>query len=304
MPESGAAALPLEYDYEKYVGHPSNHGLREFSEAEARFHYQAHGRAEGRVCSAIDGRAAFLGLVPPDRSLLEIGPFCTPAFRAPAHRVCYLDAFTTDELRELARGMSWADPARVPEIDFVWQGENYRELMGREFDVVFSSHNVEHQPCLVTHLAEVSSVMRRGGLFLLAIPDKRYCFDHFLPESTIAEVLDAFLSERRDHAAKSIVQGRMMHTHNETQRHWHGDHGDDPCRRAVDEGLVASVRQVISDYRSRTGYLDAHAWQFTPASFRRIMQILIRAGLVNLSVERVYETINGSNEFYAVLAKR
>jgi hypothetical protein len=303
MRDSGAGELPLEYDYEKYVGHPSNQGLRNFNEAEARFHYQAHGRAEGRVCSAIDGRAAFLGLVPSDRALLEIGPFCTPAFRAPAHRVSYLDAFSTDELRELARGMAWADPARVPEIDFVWKGESYRELIGREFDTVFSSHNIEHQPCLVMHLTEVASVMRRGGHFMLAIPDKRYCFDHFLPEASIADVLDAFLSERRHHAAKSLVQGRMMHTHNEARRHWQGDHGDDPARRAVDDGLAASVRQVIAEYRARTGYLDAHAWQFTPMSFRHLMQVLARAGLVSLTVERVYETLNGSNEFYAVLAK-
>ena len=303
MRDSGAGELPLEYDYEKYVGHPSNQGLRKFNEAEARFHYQAHGRAEGRVCSAIDNRAAFLGLVSPDYALLEIGPFCTPAFRAPRYRVAYLDAFSTDELRELARGMAWADAARVPEIDFVWKGQRYRELIGREFELVFSSHNIEHQPCLVTHLEDVASVMRRGGRFMLAIPDKRYCFDHFLPESTIAEVLDAFLSGRRDHAARSLVQGRMMHTHNEAGRHWQGDHGDDPTRRALDDDIVASVRQVIAEYRARTGYLDAHAWQFTPASFRLLMQVLARAGLVSLTVERVYETLNGSNEFYAVLAK-
>jgi hypothetical protein len=34
------------------------------------------------------------------------------------------------------------------------------------------------------------------------------------------------------------------------------------------------------------------------------MQVLARAGLVSLTVERVYETLNGSNEFYAVLGKR
>jgi hypothetical protein len=304
MRESGAGELPLEYDYEKYIGHPSNQGLRKFNEAEARFHYQAHGRAEGRVCSAIDGRAAFLALVAPDRALLEIGPFCTPAFRAPAYRVSYLDAFSTDELRELARGMAWADAARVPGIDFVWKGQSYRELIGREFQVVFSSHNVEHQPCLVTHLEEVASVMEPGGRFLLAIPDKRYCFDYFLPESTIADVLDAFLGKRREHAPRSLVQGRMMHTHNEADRHWHGDHGDDPMKRAADDGLAASVRQIVAEYRARTGYLDAHAWQFTPASFRHLMQVLARAGLVSLTVERVYETLNGSNEFYAVLGKR
>jgi len=303
MRESGAGELPLEYDYEKYVGHPSNQGLRKFNEAEARFHYQAHGRAEGRVCSAIDGRPAFLALVPPDRALLEIGPFCTPAFRAPAHRVSYLDAFSADELRELARSMAWADATRVPEIDFVWKGEKYRELIGREFELVFSSHNIEHQACLITHLEEVASVMRSGGRFMLAIPDKRYCFDHFLPESTIADVLDAFLSGRRDHAPRSLVQGRMMHTHNDTRRHWQGDHGEDPSKRAADEGLVSSVHQIIAEYRARTGYLDAHAWQFTPASFRQLLQVLARAGLVSFTVERLYETLSGTNEFYAVLTK-
>ncbi len=63
------------------------------------------------------------------------------------------------------------------------------------------------------------------------------------------------------------------------------------------------MRQLIEEYHARTGYLDAHAWQFTPASFRQLMQVLARAGLVSLTVERVHETLNGSNEFYVVLGK-
>lgn len=300
----GATEIPPGYDHAKYIGHPSNQDLKLFNEAEAWSHYQDYGRREGRVCSAIDGRAAFLRLVSPDRSLLEIGPSCAPAFRRPSHQVWYLDAFSTDELKDLTRSMLWGDPALVPDIDFVWKGRPYCDLMGREFDTVFSSHNVEHQPCLVTHLLDVESILRQDGRLLLVVPDKRFCFDYFLSESTIAEVLDAFLTGRKKHSVKSLLQGRLLHAHNDASRHWLGDHGDDPRWRTVDRGLIDGVRHVDVQYRSGTGYLDAHAWQFTPATFRYIIQALEHVELVSLHVEQVYETMYGSNEFFAVLSRK
>ncbi len=54
---------------------------------------------------------------------------------------------------------------------------------------------------------------------------------------------------------------------------------------------------------ARGGYVDVHAWQFTPATFREVMGALAAIGLVGLTCERVYDTPFGSNEFTAVLRK-
>ncbi len=149
------AALPPPFDLRAYRAY--NPGLPPMSDAELLYHYEAHGRAEGRVCSEVYNRASFLKLVPPSAKILEIGPSYTPAFRRPAHHVVYIDVHDTEELRRRAD----ADPAAgsapeddgpvVPEIDHVWRGERYRELIREDFDVVLAAGTNTHQPNLVMH---------------------------------------------------------------------------------------------------------------------------------------------------------
>jgi hypothetical protein len=296
------AELPPAFDWSLYVKHPQNTDLAGFDEKAATHHYEGFGRDEGRVCGAIDGRGTFLGLIPPSASLLEIGPFCTPGFTSHTHRVRYLDAFPTEELRRIVGGLSWGKPDLVPEIDYVWRGEPYAQLIGERFDAVFSSHNIEHQPCLVTHLRDVASVLKPGRRMFLIISDRRYCFNYYLAESTIAEVLDAFLdNRRRQHSARSILEHRLLLTHNEAEPHWNGDHGPDPRRAAPDGDTVRRIIENLKTLPARDGYVDTHAWQFVPDSFAQLIGTLNAAGLTPFEVERVYPTLRLSNEFFAVL---
>jgi hypothetical protein len=293
--------LPVEYDHAYYVGHPHNGDLRALDETVARHHYEVYGRNEGRPCCPIDSRGAFLGLLPRDADLLEIGPFCTPCFTPATHRVHYLDVFTTEEMRVRAADLPWADPDKVPEIDLVWRGGPYRDLTDERFDAVFSSHNIEHQPCLVTHLCDVASLLRPGGRFFMNVPDMRYCFDHYLNESTIADALEALVAGRTIHSTKAVVEHRLLLTHNEATGHWAGNHGPDPRRRPIDESFIRGINDNLRIMRNNPGYIDVHAWQFTPPGFRYLMTALSAAGLMPFQVERVYSTVRPNNEFHAVL---
>lgn len=296
-----ANAFPPEFDAAVYVGHPRHTDLRSLSLDQGRRHYETHGRREGRICSTIENRLHFLSLIPRDVAMLEIGPFCTPSFRRDTHDVRYLDAYSTEVLRERARKLTWADPNAVPDIDFVWDGAPYRTLTSDRFDVIVSSHNIEHQPCLVSHLNEMASLLRPGGRVFLNIPDKRYCFDHFRPESTIADVLDAYQSGRTCHSALTLLSYRLLKAHNDAEAHWRGEHGDDPRGQVIDVAHVRRIRHNLALLRKETGYIDAHAWQFTPESFRYLMTLLHAAELTVLRVERVYSTVRPHNEFHAIL---
>jgi hypothetical protein len=53
----------------------------------------------------------------------------------------------------------------------------------------------------------------------------------------------------------------------------------------------------------KKNYVDVHSWFFTPTNFLAIMKTLSQAGLIGLTIERVYGTPFGSNEFFAVLKK-
>lgn len=133
--------LHAEFDLPTYPAH--NPDLSALTPEQADDHYQRWGQAKGRVCSTVASRADFLTLVPWLATVLEIGPYTTPAFRAPAHNVRYLDAFTSDGLRTkaLATGM---DASGVPDIQYVWQGEDYPDLIRERLAAVFSPHNIEH----------------------------------------------------------------------------------------------------------------------------------------------------------------
>lgn len=296
-------SFPLEFDLSVYVTHPNNKDLADFAEARAWEHYEAYGKKEGRICSSIDNREAFLRLVPVDQTILEIGPFFSPAFNKANRAVYYLDCFSTTELKNRALTIEGANSAKIPEIDYVWRGQSYAELTKRRFDNVFSSHNIEHQLCLVRHLNDVSSVLEPNGSYFLAVPDKRYCFDHFLAESTIADVLDAHVSERSSHAIRSVIEHYFLTTHNDQARHWRGDHGADPSATVLRADVGKAIRKEIDRLSSNGVYVDVHAWKFTPESFRVIIDSLFAADFIDLKADRVYSTLYGKNEFYAILKK-
>ena len=131
-----------------------------------------------------------------ERSLtaLEISPWDRP-FLSGKH-VKYFDAFDSDTLRKTAAEAS-RHANRVPEkIDFV-SPKGDLGVVAETFDIVFSSHVIEHTPDLVEHFQQVSRILNKGGVYVLIVPDKRYCFDYYHPESTISEVIEASVSKRK-----------------------------------------------------------------------------------------------------------
>jgi hypothetical protein len=49
--------------------------------------------------------------------------------------------------------------------------------------------------------------------------------------------------------------------------------------------------------------IDSHCWKFTPFIFSNIIHILYETKYIDLRVERIYNTLKGSNEFYVILKK-
>jgi len=256
-------------------------------------HYHDHGRAEGRVTADVALREGFVALVPPEASLLEIGPFCQPVFTGP--NVRYLDILDAESLRRRAAEIG-LDPGRCPaEIHYT---NGLAEAQGAQLDVIFSSHNLEHQPDLVGHLREAAAALRPGGLYMMLVPDKRYCFDHFLPESTLADVLGAYAEARTVHRAEHVIEHVAFTCHNDVVLHWEGDHGEPP--NGQDGRVEIALKQIEA---AAGGYIDVHAWQFTPDSFRGLMAGLQGLNLSPFTTARVYDSARGRNEFAAVLAR-
>jgi SAM-dependent methyltransferase len=238
-------------------------------------------------------RRTFLDLIPERSSVLEIGPLDKPLLRGP--NVFYFDVLDTERLRARAVTLG-RNAAGIPDIHFSSETGDLG-VIDRQFDTVISAHSIEHQPDLVAHLKAVAMLLAPGGRYLVIMPDKRYCFDHFAPENSLQDVLDAYREGRMVHTEKVIRAHYERHTHNRALRHWLGIHG-------APGSVVHRVDIKELCARARDGkYVDVHAWTMSPGRFRDIMETLHRDGLIGLKLERVHDTAFGSHEFFAVFVK-
>ena len=210
------------------------------------------------------------------------------------------------------------DVSRVPKkIDFVSPNGDLG-VVDETFDIVFSSHVIEHCPDLVEHLRGVSRILNKGGLYILFIPDKRYCFDHYHPESTVSEVIDAFANERKIPRLADVINLAYTRTHNNSILHWLGYHGEllEPDAGAevmgeyfFDDGKGISREKFLpliekySEALAQGKYISTHNWRFTPDSFRYIINLLNALEFIDLPLYRCCHTLWGRQEFVAMLEK-
>lgn len=283
-----AIDLPLEFELGVY--RTANPDLGTLTDADLYRHYLEHGCREGRPTSTVTDRNLFVSHIPSQFRCLEIGPFNVPCLDP--RQTDYVDVRDADALRARAVEIG-IDPSGVPDIRWV-SPDGTLGSVTEQYDLVLSSHAIEHQVDLVHHLREVAAVLRPGGYYFCVIPDSRYCFDHFLAPSTLADVLVAHAEGRRRHSLKSVVEHWALTTHNDAVRHWAGDHGSPSAN-------VEQARRAWDAWHDETALLDVHAWQFTPETFAALVQDLGTMGLIDFNVVRTYPTLRNAIEFFSAL---
>jgi SAM-dependent methyltransferase len=259
-------------------------------------HFHSRGKHEGRIGTPRSLRGAPTNLLNTAGDALEIGPGLTPIISGP--QVKYFDVRSEQDIcaQLEAEGFTLPDPMH---IHFVSPTADLSIVTGT-YDVVASSHCIEHHPDLVQHLKDVERLMKPGARYVNFIPDKRYCFDHFVAETSLADVLQAHAECRKIHNLGSLIENRALATHNDAVRHWNGDHEDPDYRSSIVAKAQDAVRVFVD---SNGAYVDCHAWQFTPDSFHFIVDSLADMGLSPLRVGEVYCTVRDCNEFLAVLVR-
>ncbi len=162
--------------------------------------------------------------------------------------------------------------------------------------MILSSYCIEHQTNLIKHLDNVGKRLNPGGFYFLLIPDKRYCFDHFIPASNLAQIIEAYVENRTLHSLRSVIEHRALTTHNESKKHWQGEHG------TLYSSIKERVECALAEHKEAQGnYIDVHAWYFIPDSFKKIIHALNELSYIQFSTERVYPTLYGNNEFWVIL---
>jgi len=254
---------------------------------------------------------------------LEISPWDSPFLRG--DNVKYFEVMNAEEVRKATVGVQ-RNLDTIPEkIDFVG-AKGDLSVINETFDIVFSAHVIEHCPDLVEHFQNVSKILNAGGLYIMVVPDKRYCFDYYHSESTISEVIDAFVNDRKIPRLADVINFAYTRTHNNPILHWLGEHGErygyrknppteGDARAEIlgeyffDDGSEADYQKLAhlvkkyAEALKEDAYISAHNWRFTPDSFGYIINMLNKFELIDLRLFRLCHTVWGRLEFVAMLEK-
>jgi hypothetical protein len=230
--------------------------------------------------------------------ILEIGPYMSPLVTG--QQIDTFDVLTHEDL--VLRAISEGGPSHlIPDV--TWVGpEASSQYIQAKYDLILSSHVVEHQIDLIAHFKNIDELLHSGGYYAALIPDHRYCFDHFNVPSTIIDVLIAHIVQERNHSLKNFLEDRLTTGHNETNRYWKKDFG----AAKISGKSFSDILDIIAEYRSTVSndiYIDVHAWKFTDKTFIDIFSRLKELELINLNVEKVVPVKPGNNEFWILFRK-
>jgi len=228
---------------------------------------------------------------------LEIGPSHNPLMpKAAGFDVEVLDYLGAEDLRKKysAAGL---DVSAVEEVDFVSDGRSMTEVIGdrHRYDWIVASHVIEHAPDLVLFLVDCEALLRPGGSLVLAVPDKRCCFDILRPISTVGQILQAHV-DGRTRPPPGVIFDDVAYA-----RKRNGHIGWSLSEQSALEEVrpMREAWEVFEQSRKSGLYIDSHCWVFVPTSFRLIVKALCTVGLINLRELR-FQANDG--EFFAVLS--
>jgi SAM-dependent methyltransferase len=247
-------------------------------------------------------RETLLAITPRDLRILEIGAGYAPFYRKRDFaRAENLDHAAAEALAEKYRG----DPAvahllgDIQKVDYVWNGGPITALIpkGRKFDLIFSSHNIEHQTDFIEHLDNIAELLADGAEAVFLIPHKFRTFDMFRPVSTTGDFVLAHGESRVRHLGKQLIDSALATTFNPGREMSVAD-----LDRIDFAGPLAEsyARATAARNDAAQPYFDCHAWIFTEGSFQIAMIELYMLGLTRMLPSFVSGP--SDNEFLCCLA--
>jgi SAM-dependent methyltransferase len=246
------------------------------------------GRLRANICS--------------ESKVLEIGGSYNPvAPRRAGYNTFTVDHATRDEL--LTKYKDNKGVVEIETVDFVcWDG-NLDSVVGSEhhgtFDVCVASHVIEHQPNPVRLLRNVEMLLTPTGVFTLAIPDKRCCFDFFRPLTNTAHWLEAYERAMRVHSPVGRFEFEAYTVGHDGVVAWNP--GQLNRFHFASSGLAQAYEALKQAGKAEgSEYHDIHAWTFVPSSFALIILELHALGVTGFVPTRLH---TGGWEFFVDLRK-
>jgi hypothetical protein len=167
------------------------------------------------------------------------------------------------------------------------------------YDYIIASHVIEHTTDPIGFLLDLGELLSERGRIALVVPDKRFCFDHYKPVSTIGAMLDAHLHPINIHTPGAVLDHFVHHVTKDRAIVWSDQSPDGgfeltySLERAWDEDQQAMETD---------DYMDIHRWVFTPSSLAFALATLRCGGwLKDLTVIASHETVGC--EFFLTIGR-
>lgn len=240
-------------------------------------------------------RERMLGPGGPRGRGLEIGALHAPVVNKADHDVLYVDYATTEVVRA-NRSDTLVDVADIQDVDIVWGETPLRDAVGQTVDYVVASHVIEHVPDLIGWLRELHQVLRPGGVLGLAVPDKRFTFDAWRKDSTLAEAVEAHLTGRRRPSLRQVFDACALSVPVDIGLAWR-DGLDPGAARAEVMGRIPGAYALAQNLLRSPRYTDCHCWVFTPASFLDLMEEFALLDAFPFAIEAFHPTEPDQIEF-------
>lgn len=212
---------------------------------------------------------------------LEIGPGFNPLLpKREGYRVETLDHATREALVAKYRDAPGVDASRIEEVDHVSTGASVFEAIGQagRYRYIVASHVIEHTPNLLGFLQDCERLLEPKGVLVLFVPDKRASFDVLRPLTSTGDVLQAHLEGRTRHTAGRVFDELAYNVLRGGAHSWHANNHD----ALAFFGQLHNAKALFEHVQRSGEYIDIHAWQFTPSSFRLISNDLFEIGQLAL----------------------
>ena len=248
--------------------------------------------------------AMLLEGVPQLAKILEVGASYSPiAPRAEGWNTKIVDHACRAELVEKYKQERdvWVD--RIEEVDFIWTAGSIADAvpdaLRGSFDFMIASHVIEHVPDFISFLNSAEQVLSPSGTVILAVPDKRFCFDYFRPLSMTGDMLEANEEKRSRHTRRTAYE----HWFYTVTRRGQGAWGQEPVTGLELSNPFAFAMSKLNGLSSApdAAYVDLHVWKFCPSSFALILLELARMGKTDWFVDRITPAMGC--EFHAFLRR-
>lgn len=251
----------------------------------------------------------FLDGIRKEQKGLEIGPSHSPVVpKKEGYHVENVDWLDQAGLREHYKN-DHVNLDTIEPVDYVWKGGSYSQLIQKSnyYDYIIASHMIEHTTNFAGFLQDCSNLLKRDGILRLAVPDKRYCFDHYRYTTSIAEVLNNACMPNDLQSVGNVAEYYMNVVQRKGQISW-----NKPALSVFDFLMKHRYRDyrfihgkgLIMDEMRRAcenQYIDIHHYVFTPASFELLIYDLRVLEVIDMKITHMWNTRR--NEFIVTLQK-